>query len=1254
MKSIDDFHTTMENTYRLCLLFFLLFPVHSHAGDRVIITLHSKYSGHACELAKLLPTCITQLKCYGRSIVVSTDRCGQPWGIVETEIYSRLHGYGEPESIEKDYMTTLQSTHPIQEGVYDFNADNVILTQSKVPTASQPLSIAWATREWHKDGWYGINSLSLLEQYPQYRDEVDASNVVAILDSGLKRDAATLAMFDEIVPGVDLVSDDTISNDGDGRDPDWGDPGDGYAPSCPTTPSSWHGHKLASIISGHVPAGQVQDVSGAYDGITRVPILPVRVLGTCKQGWASDLNDALRYAVGDRIDGVPSPAKNATVIVMSLVGKAPSCPQYLQATIDSIRASHPDVVLLAAAGNDHEHVSGVFPANCRGVISVSSTGRDGIMTVYSNLGATVSAPGGGDDGVDAVIALSPEQGVTMSIMSGTSVSTAVAAAYVALGRQVYGNLFYLGNSMTPYSNACAKSRCGGGILSFLNEKNAQPIVNEGSFRCSPNAYRVDSNPIDPDTVRFPRYTPGNEPHRPLHYYDSLRNINLNTQEIEQSVVPCSSFDPSAVIAAAEYEVPTGSWNFQFSVDSIPQEDWDSMTIQGVYDQKPIRLYGDKTLWQTPTATFITYLNRVEIDLKTSIANMPDFATQSAGFFTVDVTIPLELSKAGEATQAGLGVRVKLGGMGLHLQASTDVVNQGWSTYSFLDADGNTVEQNPTPLDLMEYVSVTDDDRYKSIGKLRILFDLANKRVATLFTPDRVFEDGNGFVPVPGTQAWVPFQRDCTEDGCTGGMWYTHDATAPSAWDLFTLEFLGSPMHVDNIDFAMYPEDYFVDENTYEVVRPCGADPLQNVLVANPPAYKFHASQFRNNQFHDSQSNDAVDVQIQGNPYLIVDSAHGATAPMVALVGDADTDGLTFPNNTLGQDFTVCALFRLRTNAAGPTNRLFLNTRSSSPETDSGYWNMAPDDTNTDWQAKCSTSGGGFSYGIGVAAHGPLDLHINHPNASGAVDWAFISILVWHKVLSDEDINTVLHWMKSSLTTLKINLENPNGCGAKQSKISDCTTDTANVDFKPWAMWHAADWDAGTNILVDTSGNNRHSQPATGTITYAYEAGNGANVSTASIIGGQLDSIVFPNSAPPKFFTICSLSRWVDPVQHHPIIGADVADRTFAYKDHGATPANLDSVQVKFSQSTWYHGHGPASRGAVSYGDVKTDAARLATLPGSDTDWIVVCSKNTAGAQSTLVNGDIDVSDSEKTVRVARAFKKNFRGVAAGNIGFNVV
>lgn len=1240
-----------KDIHKLLLLLLLCLLNQFAKADRVVITLHPKHSGRACTIANLLPACIQRLKCYGRRIVASTDGCRQPWIVVEQEIYIRLRGYGEPESIERDYAISLQSTDVPE---YNFNDDYIVLQQSSVPTASLPAYVAWATRDWHKEGGYGINSRALLEKYPQHAQSADASNVVAILDTGLRRDAAALAMFDEVVPGVDLISDDTISNDGDGRDLDWGDPGDGHAPSCPNTPSSWHGHKLASIISGHLPRGQVQGVSGGYDGITRAAILPVRILGACKQGWASDLNDALRYAVGDGISGVSNPSKNASVIVMSLVGKAPSCPQFLQDTIDSIRASHPDVVLLAAAGNNHEHVAGVFPANCRGVTSVSATGRDGTMSIYSNQGATVSAPGGGDDGADAIIALSPVNGgMEMGMVTGTSVATAVAAAYVALGRRVYGSSFHIGNSLIPYTNGCSQKRCGAGILSFFHEKNARPVESQAWFKCSPNAYRTDSSLVDMGTIRFPRYAPGEEPQQqPLQYYDRLRSINPDTQGIETSTVPCSDFDPTLPVSAAEYEVPTGSWNFQFSVDSIPQEDWNSMTIQGLYNQKPIRLYGDKTLWQTPTATFITYLNRVEIDLKTSIASMPDFATQSAGFFTVDVTIPLELSKAGEATQAGLGVRVKLGGMGLHLRASTDVVNQGWSTYSFLDADGSTVEQNPTPLELMEYVSVTDDDRYKSIGKLRILFDLANNRVAALFMPDRVFEDGNGFVPAPGTQAWVPFQRDCTEDGCAGGMWYTHDAATPSSWDLFTLEFLGSPMHVDKIDFAMYPEDYFVDENTYEVVRPCGADPLQSVLSANPPAYQFHASQFRNNQF-----NGAVDVQIQGNPYLIVEAAHGATVPMVVLVGEADTDGLTFPDNTLGQDFTVCALFRLRTNAAGPTNRLFLNTRSPSPETDPGYWNMAPDDANTDWQVQCATSGGGFSYGIGVAAHGPLRLHVNHPDAStaaGAVDWAFISIFIWHKVLQDQDINTVSHWMKSSLTTLKINLANPNGCGAKQSKISDCATDTTNVDFKPWAMWHAADWDAGTNILMDTSGNNRHSQPATGTITYAYEAGNGANVSTASIIGGQSDSIVFPNSAPPKFFTICSLSRWVDPVQHHAIIGADVANRKFAYKDHGTTPANLNSVQVKFSQSTWYHGHGPASRGAVSYGNVKTDTARLATLPGSDTDWIVVCSKNAAGAQSTLVNGDIDVSDSDKTVRVARAFKKNFRGVAAGNIGFNVV
>lgn len=84
------------------LLLLATLALYSMRASRVVITLHVEHSGQACTIAELLPACIQRLECHGRKIVVSTDGCGQPWIIVEQEIFNRLRGIGEPERIERD------------------------------------------------------------------------------------------------------------------------------------------------------------------------------------------------------------------------------------------------------------------------------------------------------------------------------------------------------------------------------------------------------------------------------------------------------------------------------------------------------------------------------------------------------------------------------------------------------------------------------------------------------------------------------------------------------------------------------------------------------------------------------------------------------------------------------------------------------------------------------------------------------------------------------------------------------------------------------------------------------------------------------------------------------------------------------------------------------------------------------------------------------------------------------------------------
>ena len=105
-----------------------------------------------------------------------------------------------------------------------------------------------------------------------------------------------------------------ISLDGDGRDPDPVDPGDG-SPEC--GPSSWHGTCVASILAASHDASVSFRLKGIAQNST---VLPERVLGECRAGYASDVANAVVWAAdGGIIDVVDNPTP-AQIISMSFAG----------------------------------------------------------------------------------------------------------------------------------------------------------------------------------------------------------------------------------------------------------------------------------------------------------------------------------------------------------------------------------------------------------------------------------------------------------------------------------------------------------------------------------------------------------------------------------------------------------------------------------------------------------------------------------------------------------------------------------------------------------------------------------------------------------------------------------------------------------------------------------------------------------------------------------------------------------------------
>lgn len=285
----------------------------------------------------------------------------------------------------------------------------------------------------------------------------DATNgsgvVVAVIDTGFV-DHADLSA--NLVPGYDFISWygqsengevlPDIAGDGNGRDPDAHDAGDfllGNEGFCrgAVQNSSWHGSHVAGTIAA--VTNNAKGVAGIAYG---AKVQPLRVIGKCG-GLTSDITDAITWASGGTVPGVPDNPTPAEVMNLSL-GSANACKDdpAMQDAIDGAIARGTTVVV--AAGNSNFNASYFSPASCRGVITVGATGIDGGKSWYSNFGANValSAPGGnaqfGTEGNDAWIwstANSGQQGpvpspagdVLMGLI-GTSMASPHVAAAVAL------------------------------------------------------------------------------------------------------------------------------------------------------------------------------------------------------------------------------------------------------------------------------------------------------------------------------------------------------------------------------------------------------------------------------------------------------------------------------------------------------------------------------------------------------------------------------------------------------------------------------------------------------------------------------------------------------------------------------------------------------------------------------------------------------------------------------------------------------
>ena len=234
---------------------------------------------------------------------------------------------------------------------------------------------------------------------------------VAVLDTGVRFEHPDLKRREDggkLLDGYDFIRREEQANDGDGRDDDASDPGDGVTveevqadpnddldESCVRDPStgqladvdsSWHGTEVAGIL-GALTNNRRGMAGTGYN----VRLLPVRVLGKCG-GFSSDIVLAMRWAAGIHVDGVPDNPTPAKILNLSLGGTGACGDDYVDAIAD-VRAEGATVVV--SAGNSEGHAVSE-PANCEGVVAVAGLRESGTKVGFSDLGpeVAISAPGG--------------------------------------------------------------------------------------------------------------------------------------------------------------------------------------------------------------------------------------------------------------------------------------------------------------------------------------------------------------------------------------------------------------------------------------------------------------------------------------------------------------------------------------------------------------------------------------------------------------------------------------------------------------------------------------------------------------------------------------------------------------------------------------------------------------------------------------------------------------------------------------------
>lgn len=335
--------------------------------------------------------------------------------------------------------------------------------------------------------------------------------VVGVIDTGITphpdlTGSTTSVLGGNVIAGYDFISKASRAGDGNGRDSNPTDMGDGDSASD----SSWHGTHVAGII------GALRNSSGVVGVAPDVKIEPLRVLGR-GSGTEADIITAIYWGSGTYTGGeLPVNRNPAKILNMSLGGYG-SCSRAMQTAIN--KAVSKGVAVVVATGNGDEYGDPLplkysAPANCKNVIRVTASTATGKRASYSNYGtssapATIAAPGGSGSGS---LICGPTRANCSEIfstwnlgatslgdpgygwMAGTSMAAPHVAGVAALiaARHPRWSPARLTQALQYSATAmrsCSSTRCGAGIVNAARAVRVQgffikkrPVKTTGRFR----------------------------------------------------------------------------------------------------------------------------------------------------------------------------------------------------------------------------------------------------------------------------------------------------------------------------------------------------------------------------------------------------------------------------------------------------------------------------------------------------------------------------------------------------------------------------------------------------------------------------------------------------------------------------------------------------------------------------------------------------------------------------------------------------